>query len=195
MGWGLIKIAGCVAMLCLLGGAGLYVVTADRDRRPEPMRINELAGVRLGMSPTDVTVALGKPSAAAKLESDGGGRAHLTYVYTKEHNQDYALNITFHGADGFSLHAAVICEKGAFSDLLGIDKFSQEQDVLRLLGQPSHSSVRSDGLEKAISYDAWNASFKIARGHVVALCIHLGNFIAYDHEIPTRRQAVLRPAT
>jgi len=166
-----------------MAGVGVFVARADRDPRPEPQTITEFAGVRLGMSPTDVTLNLGKPSAASKLESDDSGRVHLTYVYTKPYNGDYALNITFFGRGG-SPHAVVICEQGGFSNLLGFDKFSREQDVLRLLGQPTYSSVRADGLEKAISYSAWNASFKIARGNIVALCIHQGHFIQYDQEVP-----------
>ena len=178
------KIAIALVVLCMIiGGAIYYVGHADADHRPASLTIGEMAGVRLGMSPTDVTLNLGKPSAASKLESDGSGRVHLTYVYTKPYSGDYALNITFFGRGG-SPHAVVICEQGGFSNLLGFDKFSREQDVLRLLGQPTYSSVRADGLEKAISYSAWNASFKIARGNIVALCIHQGHFIQYDQEVP-----------
>jgi len=178
------KIAIALVVLCMIiGGAIYYVGHADADHRPASLMIGEMAGVRLGMSPTDVTLNLGKPSAASKLESDDSGRVHLTYVYTKPYNGDYALNITFFGRGG-SPHAVVICEQGGFSNLLGFDKFSREQDVLRLLGQPTYSSVRADGLEKAISYSAWNASFKIARGNIVALCIHQGHFIQYDQEVP-----------
>jgi len=178
------KIAIALVVLCMIiGGAIYYVGHADADHRPASLMIGEMAGVRLGMSPTDVTLNLGKPSAASKLESDDSGRIHLTYVYTKPYNGDYALNITFFGRGG-SPHAVVICEQGGFSNLLGFDKFSREQDVLRLLGQPTYSSVRADGLEKAISYSAWNASFKIARGNIVALCIHQGHFIQYDQEVP-----------
>ena len=178
------KIAIASVVLCMIiGGAIYYVGHADSDNRPASLTIGEMAGVRLGMSPTDVTLNLGKPSAASKLESDDSGRVHLTYVYTKPYSGDYALNITFFGRGG-SPHAVVICEQGGFSNLLGFDKFSREQDVLRLLGQPTYSSVRADGLEKAISYSAWNASFKIARGNIVALCIHQGHFIQYDQEVP-----------
>jgi len=179
------KIAIASVVLCMIiGGAIYYVGHADADHRPASLTIGEMAGVRLGMSPTDVTLNLGKPSAASKLESDGSGRVHLTYVYTKPYSGDYALNITFFGRGGGSPRAVVICEQGGFSNLLGFDKFSREQDVLRLLGQPTYSSVRADGLEKAISYSAWNASFKIARGNIVALCIHQGHFIQYDQEVP-----------
>ena len=179
------KIAIALVVLCMIiGGAIYYVGHADADHRPASLMIGEMAGVRLGMSPTDVTLNLGKPSAASKLESDDSGRIHLTYVYTKPYNGDYALNITFFGHSGSSPRAVVICEQGGFSNLLGFDKFSREQDVLRLLGQPTYSSVRADGLEKAISYSAWNASFKIARGNIVALCIHQGRFIQYDQEVP-----------
>jgi hypothetical protein len=180
------KIAIASVVLCMIiGGAIYYVGHADSDNRPASLTIDEMAGIRLGMSPTDVTLSLGKPSATSKLQSDGRGRAHLTYVYTKPHNGDYALNITFFAHGGGGPRAVVICEQGGFSNLLGLDKFSREQDVLRLLGQPTYSSVRADGLEKAISYSAWNASFKIARGNIVALCIHQGHFIQYDQEVPS----------
>lgn len=184
------KIAAALVCFFLLAGATLYYLGhADEDRRPPPQLIQELAGVRLGMSPTDVTLGLGKPSASSTTETDPGGGAHLTYAYTKPRNQDYALTITFHGPDSLSTRAVVICEKGGFSNLLGFDKFSREEDLLRVLGTPALSSIRSDGLEKAISYDAWNASFKIAQGEVVAICIHQGHFIQYDKEAPTARHA------
>ena len=180
------KFVIAAAVLCMLvGGAIYYVSNADSDHRPAPMAISELAGIKLGMAPTDVTLALGKPFASSRLESDGGGHSHLTYVYTKAHNEDYALNITFFGQGRSVTRAVVICEQGGFANLLGFDKFSREQDILRLLGTPNFSSVRADGLEKAISYSAWNASFKIARGKVVGLCIHQGHFIQYDQEVPS----------
>lgn len=178
------KIAIAVGLLCGAAGVGAFVVTADRDPRPEPQVIGEFAGVRLGMSPTDVTLALGKPFASSKIERDGNGRAHLTYVYSRGKNDDRSLDITFHGADPSSMHAAVICEQGGFSSLLGFDKFSREQDIIRVLGNPAFTSIRGDGLEKTISYSQWNASFKIALGKVAGLCIHQGSFIQYDKEVP-----------
>jgi len=82
----------------------------------------------------------------------------------------------------------VICEKGGFSNLLGFDKFSREEDLRRVLAHgPFQYPQRR--LEKAISYDAWNASFKIAQGKVVAICIHQGHFNPYDKEAPTARHA------
>jgi hypothetical protein len=179
------KIVVAVFAVCaIIGGAIYYVSNADNDHRPTAMVIGEMGGVRLGMSPTDVTLALGKPAASSKIENDTSGHTHLTYVYTKAHNEEYALNITFYGAAQGGMRAVVVCEQGGFSNLLGFDKFSREQDILRVLGAPNYSSVRGDGLEKAISYSAWNASFKIARGTVVALCIHQGQFIQYDQEVP-----------
>jgi hypothetical protein len=180
------KIAGALVGLGLMAAAVIFVMYADKDQIPRPSTISQLAGVKLGMSPTDVTLALGRPSISGKMEIDRDGQAHLTYVYTKDQNEDYSLDIIFAGADSRSTRAVIICEKGGFSNLLGLDRYSSEQDVLRNLGTPSYSSIRNDGLEKAISYAAWNASFKVARGRVIALCIHQGNFILYDREIAQR---------
>jgi len=74
--------------------------------------------------------------------------------------------------------------------LFGFDKFSREEDISRVLGIPTHSSIRSDRLEKAISYSKWNASFKIALGKVVGICIHRGDFIQYDKEAPAPTPAI-----
>jgi hypothetical protein len=182
------KVAGIIGLACILAGSGYFVLKPDTDKRPEARQIAELGGLRLGMSPTEVTLALGKPAASSGLQTDDGGNSHLTYVYTKDHNDDYALNITFHGSKQSGARATVICEKGSFSNLLGFDKFSQEQDLARVLGPASYSSVRGDGLEKIVSYASWNASFKIALGKVVELCIHQGNFISYDDELPAAAQ-------
>jgi hypothetical protein len=177
------KIIGGLVVFCLILGTAIYLVShPDDDRRPDPMLVTHLAKIGLGMSPTDVTVTLGKPSLAAATEVDERGRAHLTYAYIKDRNLDYSLDITFFGPDRLSMRAVVICEKGGFSNLLGLDRYSSEEAVLGELGPPSHSSVRNDGLEKVISYDAWNASFKIARGKVAGICIHQGKFIEYDKQ-------------
>jgi hypothetical protein len=184
------KIIGALIAFCLILAAGIYYVSrADGDRRPDPVLVTRLAGIGLGMSPTDVTVKLGKPSAAAATEVDERGRAHLTYVYAKDQNADYSLDVTFFGPDRLSMRAVVICEKGGFASLLGFDHFASEEAVLGQLGPPSYSSVRGDGLEKVISYSMWNASFKIARGKVSGICIHQGKFIQYDKEAPTARHA------
>jgi len=178
------KIAIAGGLLCLLAGAGVLVAAADKDQRPGPQTIAELGGARLGMSPTDVTLAMGKPFASSKIETDGHGRAHLIYVYSRGKNDDHSLDITFHGNGPANLRVAVICEQGGFAALLGFDKFSREEDISRVLGIPTHSSIRGDGLEKTISYSKWNASFKIALGKVVGICIHRGDFIQYDKEVP-----------
>jgi hypothetical protein len=177
------KVAIAAALFCGVAAVGAFVTKADRDPRPEAQTITEFGGVRLGMSPTDVTLALGRPFASSKIEIDGNGRAHLIYVYSKGKNDDHSLDITFHGANSSSIRAAVVCEHGGFSSLLGFDKFSREQDILRVLGNPTFTSIRGDGLEKTISYSQWNASFKIALGKVMGLCIHQGNFIQYDKEV------------
>ncbi len=184
------KIIGALAGFGLLVVAiAYYTKHADDDRQPAPRVITQLAGARLGMSPTDVTLMLGKPAIAGQTVVDANGDAHLIYVYTKDLNEDYALDITFHGTDRTNMQVAVICEKGGLSGILGFDRYSTELEVLRQLGPPTYTSVRSDGLEKAISYAAWNASFKIAQGKVVGICIHRGNFIQYDKEAPVMRQA------
>jgi hypothetical protein len=179
----LAKIAIAAGLLCGVAAIGFFVVTADRDSRPSPQTITEFAGVQLGMSPTDVTLALGKPFASSKVENDGDGQAHLIYVYSKGKHDDRTLDVTFHGNGASSMRAAVVCEQGGFSSLLGFDKFSREQDIVRVLGNPTFTSIRRDGLEKTISYSQWNASFKIALGKVMGLCIHQGNFIQYDKEV------------
>lgn len=178
------KFGLAIGLLCLLAGAALFVVTADKDSRPTPQTIAALGGARLGMSPTDVTLALGKPFAASKVKSDGPRRDHLVYVYTKGTNDDHSLDITFHGTSPSNLRVAVICEQGGFSNLLGFDRFSREEDVMRGLGNPSYTSIRRDGLEKTVSFSAWNVSFKIALGKVLGFCIHQGKFIQYDEEAP-----------
>jgi hypothetical protein len=185
------NIIGTLVVLCLVLGVVIhYLKSEDGDRRPAPQRITQLSGIRLGMLPTDVTLLLGRPSIAGSTEIDESGQAHLTYIYAKDHNADYALNITFYGPSRLSVQAVVVCENGGLSSLLGLDRYSSEPAVLGALGTPSHSSIRGDGLEKVISYDAWNASFKIARGKVVGICIHQGKFIQYDKEsqVPLRPQ-------
>lgn len=185
------NIIGALVVFCLILGVGIhYLNREDVGQRPAPQHISQLASIRLGMLPTDVTLLLGTPSVAGSTEIDETGQAHLTYIYTKNHNADYALNITFYGPGRLSMQAVVVCENGGLSSLLGLDRYSSEPAVLGALGTPSHSSIRSDGLEKVISYSAWNASFKIARGKVIGICIHQGKFIQYDKEspLPLRRQ-------
>src|ERR1043166_7553419 len=103
------KIGVAIGALCLLAGASFFVATADKDSRPSPQTISELGGVRLGMSPTDVTLALGKPFVSSKVEADGASHTHLIYVYSKGKNDDHSLDVTFHGTNSSNMHAAVVC--------------------------------------------------------------------------------------
>jgi hypothetical protein len=174
------KIAAGFVAVCAAIGGGYYGwnYVHNLPPPPEPLHVvTELGGVKLGMSPTDVTLALGKPDTADEPTIDGA-KTRINYTY-----ESPELSIAFYGPNKYATKAAIICTAEPSVKLLGFDNFSNEKLILKRLGEPDFTSIDSDGLWKAISYAKWKTSFHLTKGFVAYKCILQSGFWAYKNEL------------
>ena len=160
------KIAAGFVAVCAVIGVGLYAWNYVANLPPAPSVVTELAGVKLGMSPTDVTLALGKPDTAGELENDKKGKTDFYYSYVLDN-----LIIKFSGPDKYRTKVETVCTGEGYTELLGFSYYASEEDIVQRLGKPDFTSISKDGLTKAISYTKWKAVFQISKGHVDQKCI------------------------
>jgi len=164
--WRLIgKIAAVVVIVCVAIGALAYAWVSISNLPPGPSRVTELAGVKLGMKPADVTLALGKPDASEDPMSEGK-EITTGYIYNSP-----SRTIVFFGPDKYHLTANIICTGDYGAKLLGFDIGSKKADIIKRLGEPDEISVSRDGLSEYISYFKWNAAFQLAQGMLTQDCV------------------------
>jgi len=159
------KIAAGFVVVCAVIGFGLYAWNYIANLPPAPSVVTELAGVKLGMSPTDVTLALGKPDVAGEPKIKNK-ETRIDYVYS-----DPQVDISFYGLDKYTTKVSSICTSVVYTTLLGFDNYSSEVSVIDRLGKPDQTSIAKDGLSKIISYPKWNVAFTISKGAVSEKCI------------------------
>lgn len=181
--WKLVgKVAGLIVAAFLVIGLGYYLWNYVENLPPAPSVMTELVGVKLGMSPTDVTLVLGKPDTTTE-PSFQAGETRFDYSYP-----DQNLSITFYGADKYHAKANIICTSQPFAKVLGFDNLSSEQFVLQRLGKPSSTSVSRDGLSKIDSYAQWKVSFFISKGMISEKCLTSSGGMSFSEELLTPDQ-------
>ena len=161
------KIAAGFVAVCAVIGGGLYAWNYIANLPPAPSVVTELAGVKLGMSPTDVTLALGKPDTAGEPEVDKKGKTNFYYSYVLDN-----LIIKFSGKDKFSTKVWAICSADTGPRILGFDvAVSSEDEITRYLGKPNSVSINSAGTDKFIYYKKWNVAYGISKKTVQLKCV------------------------
>ena len=180
------------AVACLMVMSGLMSLATDgwsKPKKSRPQAPTELAGVRLGMTPAEVTVALGKPTTEeGPSESDAGEtrRAALRYSYTIPNDNEYALEIVFY-TDANGLRADIVCELGGYSSALGFNNGARELGVVRKLGRPDITSISADRRAKLISYPQWKVAYLVKRSKVNGVCISGSGVIKFTEQARHRR--------
>ena len=175
---------------CLVMVSGLMSLSINGWSKPKdrPQVPSELAGVKLGMTPIEVTLALGPPTTEERpADPDGGNsrRAALRYSYTVPNNNQYALEIVFY-EDANDLRADIICELGGYSSALGFSKGMGQFAVFRKLGRPERTSISSDRQAKVISYPQWKVAYILKRSKVNGVCISRTGVIRFTDQARTR---------
>jgi hypothetical protein len=161
---------GLVVLLAI--GAGIYSVWNTYNNRP--MVVEELSGVRLGMSPVDVKLAKGAPRTEEQVPTEG--RYPLRWVFgTHDLNP---LIVYFTGIDEDTLRVAVVCD-GRNGRLLGLGSFSSEEAVVARLGAATNTSIAEDALSKIVTFEPYKVAFKIAKGMVTEVCVIESGSLSY----------------
>lgn len=171
-----IKVIAVLILLGILIGLGVWGWSVYKDR-PQP--VDTLGSISLGMTPIDVTLAVGKPTQEIlPNELDTSRR----YIY-EGYGGDLKYTIKFSGSDETPVDVVqVVCTGDYMNEVFGLGKYDSEKDVIKKLGSPSNQSIRADGLAKMISYEKWNVAFEIQQGDVTKTCISSSGKVTYLKE-------------
>ena len=167
------KVVLGLVLLNVVIGASYWSWNRYQER---PIVMSELAGVRLGMTPVEVTLKLGKPEKKEE-QSTGTGREMFFYF------TDAETFVRFH-TEGSEMRAFMIgSSQNMRETIAGLGIHSFEDEVISKFGQPTSTSIHKDGLTKLLSYSQWNAAFEIQKGRVVRMIINSGKGdLAYNEE-------------
>lgn len=171
-----VKIVGC---LVLLGIVISLVIWAWNSYKERPQPVDTLGSLSLGMSPLEVSLAVGKPDNESVLKEIDGSRRYLYNNYSG----DLEYFVRFSSADEDSSEKVeVICTRDYMHDVFGLSKYSSEEEVKKKLGEPTNQSIRQDGLAKMISYEKWKVAFEVEKKNVVTVCISSSGKVGYLEE-------------
>lgn len=170
-----LKIIGglaCLGILVSLAIHGWYVY----KERPQP--IDTLGAISLGMTPLEVTLALGKPSGTNENDMFD---SHRRYVYT-DYSGTPEYIIKFSEVTNSIEYVESVCSRDYSKTIFGLGKYSSEFEVIKKLGAPVSQSIHKDGLKKMISYPEWKVSFEIEKNDVISTCVSEDGDIKYLEE-------------
>jgi len=180
------KVVGGIALLGVIVGVAIWGWLKYQDR---PQVVTQLAGIAIGMSKAEVTLALGKPTRDTIGFTDGKlGPMRLAYV--DEYNKDKMTLIYFDYDDNA---VERICELDGYESLLGFSKYSDEQDIIEKLGAPGDVSIHKEGLRKIISYPQWKAAYIIEKGDVRGVCTSKSGIVKYEDELGEAASPTQKP--
>ena len=161
------KIVGGFVLLGALSGLATWGWFSYQER---PQVLTTLNGFELGMTPLEAQLAFGKPDIDIT-------EPNRLFVYNKyEYSDEFGQYIRFTELEDGKHVAAVICDF-TYTPVFGLSIYSTEKDVIAKLGEPTYTSVRENGLAKAISYEMWNVGFTIVKGDVSNVCITLPSLL------------------
>lgn len=175
------KLVGKITAGLLAGtfviGAIIYVWNEISNRPPPPSVVTALLGAKLGSSPTEIKLALGKPDAESEPTTEGNQtRIDLTY-------SSPSVIVTLYGKDRYSTKAEIICSRGYEAKLFGLSNADKEEELIERLGNPDSTSISRDGLNKIVSYSKWKASFTISKSSIVETCVHTFPVLSFTDEL------------
>lgn len=176
--WRLVaKIAGGLFLFGVLIGLGTWSWIWYKER-PQP--VDTLGSLSLGMTPLEVSLAVGKPdNESAPLKETDESR---WYLYNNHYDElEYFVRFSDKTESSTEL-AEIICTRNYQHDVFGLSKYSSEKEIKKKLGEPTSQSIRLDGLAKMISYEKWKVAFEIEKGDVIAVCISSSGKVGYKKE-------------
>lgn len=125
--------------------------------------INQYGDVKIGMRDVDVTVAFGR-----KPDCDYSGSSDEKIWSFNEHG---ACDVTVYLRSGENAQFNVtgICGKNPPDKRL--ESVFYEKDLIEVLGDPSSSSIRKDGLSKILNYNLHNISVDVSGARIQQWCV------------------------
>ncbi len=173
--WRLVgKIIGGLVVLCIAIGLAIWGWNAYKGR-PQP--VDALGSISLGMTPVEVTLALGEPNNTNPNDVSDG---HRRYLYMEYGTLEYFIK--FSDAASSSEHVQAVCSGDYNNGVFGLSKYSSQKDVIKKLGNPISQSIHKDELRKMISYPEWKVSYEIEKGDVVSVCVSENGDMQYLEE-------------
>jgi TonB family protein len=167
-----------IVALTVVIGAGAAWGWLSYQNRPYP--VEELVGIRLGMSPVAVTLALGDPDTqtASTVEEDlefceDGLKQQECWRQVYYYNQ---IQVHFLGVDTSALKATLVCTTRRGVSLFGLGRnylwlgASSESDVIERLGEPDSESIHQSGTRKILSHEEWQTAFTFEKNKVIEVC-------------------------
>ncbi|MDP1568787.1 MAG: hypothetical protein Q8L86_02185 [Vicinamibacterales bacterium] len=178
--WALVgKVCAGVVLLLATVVAGGWAWSSYKAR---PVVVEELEGVRLGMTTVEVKLLKGAPNNDATASPETRDGKSSLFWWFKESHSDKALTVLFTGPSPDALAAVIVCDQTGSSRVFGLGRYSSEADITAKLGQPTRASISSDGLAKLVSYNRWNVAFGMAKGSVTEVCISSTGAVVFTDE-------------
>lgn len=171
-------VIGGLVLLGVVIGVGFWGWDKYEHR---PQVVTGLIGVTLGMSPVEVTLALGRPTTKFQLSTDKDELQQISYLYRGDNDDSYIHSVTFLGRTG-EMKVAKICDYRGDSAVLGFSQYDDEKSVVEKLGPPGKTSIRADGLAKIISYPQWKAAYFIEKRMLQGVCASESGVATYTDE-------------
>lgn len=178
--WRVVRtIIALIVGLSIVAALGIWGWSRYQER---PIVTDELVGIRLGMKPVDVKLLKGAPfNEDTAVPEVKDGEASMVWGF-RESYSDRVLVVHFVGPAVDSLGVAIVCERDGYSKLFGLGRYSRESDVIGKLGEPTRTSIDSNGLSKLISFKQWNVAFGVSKGVVNQVCVSSSGAVVYLKE-------------
>ena len=172
------EIVGVLVLIGVVVGGGVWGWIVYSRPSYTPYVVDELANVRLGMPPVEVSLARGEPQ--SKDEPTLGKNDKWKALWRYQEGEGW-LVVQFSGSTADELTVFAIVKHGGRGRLLTLDRGDSEQDVIKKLGEPTSESIRADGLSKIIFYEQWSAVYEITQGKISALGVSKSK-LSYHNE-------------
>ncbi len=157
--WGTVGKVIALIFLILLIIFGAFQAYDWYQKRPRP--VDNLNGIRIGMSEPEVLVKMGK---ASDVNSQ---KKYKILSYTKEYNVDYRFDVSIWNGSG---KVDVVCEKGDFTDPY-LSSYTSENEITERFGKPENTVIDPNGSYKSLSYPLYNLTFIIRLGDLSEVCL------------------------
>lgn len=178
------KLAALIIVLGIMVGVTIWSWHKYQER---PQITTSLFEVSLGATPLEVKLKLGKPDLELQidesLESDPE-KWGVAYAYNESsYIKSIKKYLRFLDQNG-EQELSIICNiDPSYSEtLLGVDKGSTEEKLLKRFGEPTHVSIRHDGLAKSLSFEQFKVGYVLEKGVVTSWCVTKSGRLTYNEE-------------